>query len=270
MESDLEIMIKDRSMVLSASDIKAYMQAILSALDHCHSRWVLHRDIKPNNFLVAANGTLKLADFGLSRIYGSPERRYTNQVFARWYRAPELLYGSTCYGPGVDIWAAGCMFAELLLRRPWFPAETDVGVLTKIFTALGTPTDAEWAGLRYMPGFVEFQPVSAPSLKSLFPGAPEEALDLLARMVALDSRRRPSATDCLKHRYFRADPAPTPPGQLPKPHPRDEDLKEGKRYAGQDGEGVGIKRRRVESAHDDDDEPGPRLTLDAAFDNAMG
>jgi hypothetical protein len=64
------------------------------------------------------------ADFGLARFYGSPDRRYTNQVFARWYRPPELLYGSTCYGPGVDVWAAGCIFAELLLRRPWFVGES--------------------------------------------------------------------------------------------------------------------------------------------------
>ena len=142
MESDLEAVIKDRSLVLSAADVKAYLRMVLQALAHCHARWVVHRDVKPNNFLVAASGELRLGDFGLARLYGSPERRYTNQVFARWYRPPELLYGSTCYGPGVDVWAAGCVFAELLLRRPWFPGESDVEILTKIFTALGTPTGA--------------------------------------------------------------------------------------------------------------------------------
>ncbi len=61
------------------------------------------------------------------------------QVFARWYRSPELFYGSTCYGPSVDVWAAGCVFAELMLRRPWFPGESDTEVLAKIFMNLGTP-----------------------------------------------------------------------------------------------------------------------------------
>ena len=91
------------------------------------------------------------------------------QVFARWYRPPELLYGSTCYGPGVDVWAAGCVFAELLLRRPWFPGESDVEVLTKIFMALGTPQDEDWGGLRAMPHFVEFQRTPAPGLRKTFP-----------------------------------------------------------------------------------------------------
>lgn len=267
MESDLEAMIKDRTLILSAADIKAYMLSILQSLEYCHRSWVVHRDIKPNNFLVAADGAIKLADFGLSRVYGSPERRYTNQVFARWYRAPELLYGSTCYGPGVDIWAAGCIFAELLLRRPWFPAESDVEVLTKIFTALGTPTDPDWGGLRHMPAFVEFQPVTAPPLRQLFPQAPDEALDLLARMVSLDPRRRISAEDALKHRYFRVDPAPTPAGQLPRPHRREEVAeRDGKRKADELGDDGGGKRWRGNG--DGEGGPTPKLALGAAFDDA--
>ncbi|KAL4858043.1 Cyclin-dependent kinase D-1 [Chlorella vulgaris] len=220
-ESDLEHVIKDRSRLLSAGDVKAYMQMILRGLDFCHSHWVVHRDIKPNNFLVTADGELKLADFGLARVYGSPDRRYTNQVFARWYRSPELLYGSTCYGPAVDIWAAGCIFAELLLRRPWFVGESDVEVLTKVYMALGTPSDASWGGLRNMPAFVEFQQTPAPGLRKIFPasvvGASDEALDLLSRMVSFDASQRISAADALNHRWFRSDPLPSSLDQLPKP-----------------------------------------------------
>lgn len=225
METDLEHIIKDRSLVLSKGDIKAYMMAMLEALQHCHERWVVHRDIKPNNFLVSSDGVLKLTDFGLSRIYGSPEKRFTNQVFARWYRAPELLYGSTCYGPGVDIWALGCIFAELLMRKPWFVGESDVEVLSKIFAALGTPTDPDWCGLKNMPGFIKFQETKATPLKTLFPGVESEAIDLLSKMVCMDPRRRVSPKEALKHPYFRAKPLPTAPGLLPKPHKREENEK---------------------------------------------
>lgn len=75
--------------------------------------------MKPNNLLIGPNGQLKLADFGLARICGSPGRKFTHQVFTRWYRAPELLFGAKHYGSAVDVWAAGCIFAELLLRRPF-------------------------------------------------------------------------------------------------------------------------------------------------------
>jgi cyclin-dependent kinase 7 len=272
MESDLEAMIKDHTVILSPADIKAYMMMILQSLEYCHASWVVHRDIKPNNFLVAADGTIKLADFGLARIYGSPERRYTNQVFARWYRPPELLYGSTCYGPCVDIWAAGCVFAELLLRRPWFPGESDIDVLTKIFSALGTPTDPEWAGLRHMPSFVEFEATPAAPLQNLFPNIAHDALDLLASMMSLDPRRRITAEVALRHRYFKSEPMPTPKDMLPKPHPRDDTLDQ----KGAKGKGNGItdddrgtKRQRLEDSNGDFFETsGLKQSLGAAFEKA--
>mmetsp|Transcript_42543 Transcript_42543/g.127592 ORF Transcript_42543/g.127592 Transcript_42543/m.127592 type:complete len:371 (-) Transcript_42543:442-1554(-) len=224
MMSDLEAIIKDRSIILSLGDIKAYIQMILQGLQACHSKWVIHRDVKPNNFLVAPDGSLKLADFGLSRLLLSPEhhRPYTNQVFARWYRAPELLYGSTCYGFAPDIWAAGCIFAELLLRRPWLPGDSDIDQLGRIFQALGTPTEETWPGVTKLPGFVEYQASAPPPLRSFFPKATDDALDLLSRMVCLDPKRRATADEALAHRYFRTDPLPTAPGSLPKPTARED------------------------------------------------
>lgn len=82
MESDLEMVIKNRATVLSPADIKAYMRMLLQALESVHAKWVLHRDIKPNNFLISSTGEMKLADFGLARAFGSPGRKYTNQVIA--------------------------------------------------------------------------------------------------------------------------------------------------------------------------------------------
>eukprot|EP00854_Cymbomonas_tetramitiformis_P001613 gene1613-2251_t len=144
MESDLEVIIKDRRYPLERAHVKAYLKMTLEAVAYCHKNWVLHRDLKPNNLLIGPDGNLKLADFGLARIYGSPDRRLTSQVFQEWYRAPELLYGAKHYAPSVDMWAVGCIFAEMMLRRPFFQegalfqlVETVAlhGVLLKCFSA---------------------------------------------------------------------------------------------------------------------------------------
>lgn len=74
------------------------------------------QDMKPNNLLIDRNGVLKIGDFGLAKFFGSPNRVYTHQVVTRWYRPPELLFGARNYGVGVDMWATGCIMAELLLR----------------------------------------------------------------------------------------------------------------------------------------------------------
>lgn len=220
METDLEAVIRDRNIVLSPADTKSYIQMMLKGLAFCHKKWVLHRDMKPNNLLIGADGQLKLADFGLARIFGSPERNFTHQVFARWYRAPELLFGTKQYGSAVDIWAAGCIFAELLLRRPFLQGSSDIDQLGKIFAAFGTPKSSQWPDMVYLPDYVEYQFVSAPPLRSLFPMASDDALDLLSRMFTYDPKARITAQQALEHRYFLSVPAPTKPSQLPRPPPK--------------------------------------------------
>ncbi|KAH9306915.1 hypothetical protein KI387_011319 [Taxus chinensis] len=217
MESDLETVIKDRNIHLSPADIKSYMQMTLKGLAVCHKKWVLHRDMKPNNLLIAPDGQLKLGDFGLARLFGSPNRRFTHQVFALWYRAPELLYGAKHYGSGVDVWAAGCIFAELILRRPFLQGNGDLDQLGKIFAAFGTPKPSQWPDMHCLPDFVEFQQVPPQPLRTLFPTATEDALDLLSKMFAFDPKQRISAQQALEHRYFSSAPVPTRPDLLPKP-----------------------------------------------------
>lgn len=87
---------------------------------------------------------LKIADFGLAKRYGTPDRLHTHRVVTRFYRAPELLFGARAYGPSIDIWAVGCIIAELLLRVPFLPGESDLDQLTKIFTTLGSPSEETW------------------------------------------------------------------------------------------------------------------------------
>ena len=116
MDTDLEIIIQDKSIILTPANIKSYTLQTLLGLEYLHRNWILHRDLKPNNLLVDSKGCLKLGDFGLAKQFGSPNRVYTHIVVTRWYRAPELLFGAKNYGVGVDIWAVGCILAELLLR----------------------------------------------------------------------------------------------------------------------------------------------------------
>ena len=103
-----------------------------------------------------------MADFGLAREFGDADRKLTptvvtryhnwdsqyvvvlNCIMYRWYRAPELLLGATQYGTGIDIWAMGCIFAELMLRTPYLAGESDIAQFTTILRALGTPTEEDW------------------------------------------------------------------------------------------------------------------------------
>jgi cyclin-dependent kinase 12/13 len=107
--------------------VKLYMSQLLSGLQHCHDRNILHRDIKGSNLLLNNTGMLKIADFGLATLFGPSEKRaLTSRVVTLWYRAPELLLGAVDYGVGVDLWSVGCILAELFAGKPIMPARTEV------------------------------------------------------------------------------------------------------------------------------------------------
>eukprot|EP00878_Enallax_costatus_P040606 GHUV01046925.1.p1 GENE.GHUV01046925.1~~GHUV01046925.1.p1 ORF type:complete len:169 (+),score=46.53 GHUV01046925.1:68-508(+) len=141
----------------------------------------------------------------------------TPQVFGRWYRPPELLMGCSNYGTAVDMWAAGCVLAEMLLRRPWFPATCDIDQLDKIFKALGVPTLQTWPGMADLPNKILFKPAPGQPLEDIFPEASADCLDLLRRMMQFDPDKRITAAEALQHPYFSNEPVPTPPASLPKP-----------------------------------------------------
>jgi cyclin-dependent kinase 7 len=215
MESNLEALIKSKRLVFMPQDVKAWMLMITKGLFECHSRFILHRDLKPNNILVSRGGFLKIADFGISRDFGFPIGCMTNQVITRWYKSPELLFGSKTYSFGVDIWALGCVFAEMLLRTPYLPGNSDVHQLDLIFTALGTPTEVEWPGIKELPCYVHFEPRPRNDPKVLFSGAGSDATDLLEKMLVFNPEKRISCQDILSHKYFTNTPAPTLPSALP-------------------------------------------------------
>jgi cyclin-dependent kinase 7 len=212
--TDLEVIIQDTNTPLTPGDIKTYMQHVLRAVAHCHANWILHRDLKPNNLLMGLDHELKLADFGAAKEYASPERRYHNVVVTRWYRPPELLFGSREYGVGVDMWSIGCIFAELLLRRPFFPGTSELDQLGKIFHVFGTPTESEWPGLTSLPSYIGFTPCRGTPLPSIFRSATANALDLLSQFLAFEPSKRICATEALMHPYFSDKPLPTEPRLL--------------------------------------------------------
>ncbi|NXW58743.1 CDK5 kinase, partial [Eurystomus gularis] len=90
---------------------QSFMYQLLKGLAFCHSRNVLHRDLKPQNLLINRNGELKLADFGLARAFGIPVRCYSAEVVTLWYRPPDVLFGAKLYSTSIDMWSAGCIFA---------------------------------------------------------------------------------------------------------------------------------------------------------------
>ncbi|GJD09760.1 Cyclin-dependent kinase A-1 [Galdieria sulphuraria] len=183
--------------------IKSYLYQLLNGLAYCHANRILHRDLKPQNLLIDKRGFLKLADFGLARAFGIPVRHYTHEVVTLWYRAPEILLGAQRYSTAVDIWSAGCIFAEMILRIPLFPGDSEIDELYKIFRALGTPNEQIWKDVCSLPDYkTTFPSWPLRHIRETVPFADEAGLDLLSKMLVYDPNYRISARAALTHPYF--------------------------------------------------------------------
>ncbi|EGW30818.1 uncharacterized protein SPAPADRAFT_56779 [Spathaspora passalidarum NRRL Y-27907] len=216
---DLEVLIKDKEVVFTMGDIKSWMLMTLRGIHHCHRNFILHRDLKPNNLLIAPDGQLKIADFGLARALGNPNEDLSSNVVTRWYRAPELLFGAKHYTGAIDMWSIGIIFAELMLRVPYLPGKDDVDQLDVTFKALGTPTEQIWPNVSSLPMYNALTVYAQPSrqeLRNRFSAATEKALDLMIMLTQLDPSRRCDSTRALLHDFFTELPRPTEPRDLPK------------------------------------------------------
>mmetsp|Transcript_50394 Transcript_50394/g.157404 ORF Transcript_50394/g.157404 Transcript_50394/m.157404 type:complete len:209 (+) Transcript_50394:305-931(+) len=188
---------------MPAQMIKSYVYQMLQGIAFCHAHRVLHRDLKPQNLLIDRSGMLKLADFGLARAFGIPVRTYTHEVVTLWYRAPEILLGSKHYSTPVDMWSIGCIFAELVMKRPLFPGDSEIDELFRIFRVLGTPNEEGWPGVTQLPDYKpSFPHWNARPLAEVVTGMDGPGLDLLSQTLIYEPSRRCSAKAAMLHPYF--------------------------------------------------------------------
>ncbi|KAJ4895212.1 Protein kinase superfamily protein [Raphanus sativus] len=208
----------------SEPQVKCYMQQLLSGLEHCHRRGVLHRDIKASNLLIDRNGVLKIADFGLATFFDPAKTiPLTSRVVTLWYRPPELLLGASHYGVGVDLWSTGCILGELYAGKPILPGKTEVEQLHKIFKLCGSPTESYWRkhNLRSSAGFRSRVPYRR-KLSEMFKDFPTSVLLLLETLLSIDPDQRNSADSALESEYFKTKPFACDPSCLPKYPPSKE------------------------------------------------
>ncbi|CDY60604.1 BnaCnng36580D [Brassica napus] len=224
MDHDLVGLASIPGIKFSEPQVKCYMKQLLSGLHHCHSRGVLHRDIKGSNLLIDSNGVLKIADFGLATFF-DPENRIplTSRVVTLWYRPPELLLGACHYGVGVDLWSTGCILGELYSGKPILPGKTEVEQLHKIFKLCGSPTEDYWRKLK-LPLSAAFRPALpyGRRVADMFKNLPTNVLSLLEALLSIDPDRRGSAVRALESEYFRTEPLACDPSSLPKYPPSKE------------------------------------------------
>lgn len=189
---------------ISLKIINKLIYQILQALEYCHSRGVMHRDIKPQNILLDDQYNVKLADFGLARSVSVPLRTFTQEVVTLWYRPPELILNTKYYSESIDIWSAGTIFCELFTLHPLFAGDSEVDQLVKIIKILGTPIEETWEGLNELiKNFtLEVPFTQGLGLNSVL-SVNDSFLDLISQMFIYDPVKRISAKKALSHEYFK-------------------------------------------------------------------
>uniref|UniRef100_A0A1B6F466 cyclin-dependent kinase n=1 Tax=Cuerna arida TaxID=1464854 RepID=A0A1B6F466_9HEMI len=194
---------------------RQHMFQVIRGIDFCHKNNIVHRDVKPENILVSNQGVIKLCDFGFARTLTTGCETYTDYVATRWYRAPELLVGDTKYGRAVDIWAIGCLFAEIMSGDPLFPGESDIDQLYQIIKLLGKLCLRHQQLIAKNPLLKEMRKSTLEQadeianplrcLYKLFPSWSNLTLDIVSLCLRLDPCQRPTSMQLLQHSYFTHD-----------------------------------------------------------------
>ncbi|XP_024525747.1 extracellular signal-regulated kinase 2 isoform X2 [Selaginella moellendorffii] len=208
METDLHAVI--RANILEDVHKQYIMYQLFKSLKYLHSAGLLHRDIKPSNLLLDSDCRCKLADFGLARSVAQLKddmgqaQVLTDYVATRWYRAPEILLGSTNYTFGVDMWSSGCILGELLNGKPVFPGASTMNQIEKVLDLIGKPASEDIAAFEspFAAAMIENMAITGPrSFRKAFPSATPEAADLLRKLLHFNPQKRLTAEQALQHPY---------------------------------------------------------------------
>jgi protein kinase len=210
---------------VSTPIIQSILQQVLQGMEHIHSWGYMHRDLKPENLLLSG-AVVKVADFSLARTTTpnntNGKTKMTSYVSTRWYRAPELILCAPRYSTAIDIFALGCIMAELYRMYPLFPGTGELDQLKRILDLMGPLRDAEWPeGVSLSKRFglePSYSSSSTPPhhhqspkikmtstrnrLEKEIPTADSMAISFLLSLLDLNPSRRPSARDALAHDYF--------------------------------------------------------------------
>nr|GEX87801.1 mitogen-activated protein kinase 3 [Tanacetum cinerariifolium] len=203
MDTDLHQIIRSNQN-LSEEHCQYFLYQLLRGLKYIHSANVIHRDLKPSNLLLNANCDLKICDFGLART--SAENDFmTEYVVTRWYRAPELLLNSSDYTAAIDVWSVGCIYMELMNKKPLFPGKDTVHQMRILTELLGTPTESDLRFIRNEDArryLAQLPQHPRQSLSTVFPHVHPLAIDLVDKMLTMDPTKRITVEDALDHPYL--------------------------------------------------------------------
>jgi mitogen-activated protein kinase 15 len=204
-ESNLYAVI--RANILEPIHKKFIMYQMLKALKFIHSAGIIHRDLKPSNILINSDATIKICDFGLAMCLKSSlnkDATMTDNDVLRWYRAPEILLGSTNYTTQSDMWSVGCIFAELLGGKTLFPGTSILSQINKVLEVTGKPTKDDIMSIRSDLAETMLETIIVPetkSLKSLFHKCNSIELDFLSKLLVFNPNERITLDEALEHPY---------------------------------------------------------------------
>ena len=188
--------------------IKHLMFELLCGVDYLHKNYIIHRDLKLSNLLLSKDGTLKIADFGLARYFSSSSKKYTPKLVTLWYRAPEILLQVGNYSWESDIWAVGCIFAEILNGgKPLLPGSSEVHQFELICDLIGKPNQSNWEEFFSLDNALKLMervwPQKNSSQIEIYYGKyGENCVDLLNKLICWNPSKRISASEAMLHDFF--------------------------------------------------------------------